>query len=121
MKEGTGRTLSSFGLTILGTTCCALPLTLVLLGAGVAVASMASAAPWLMWLSGHKAWTCAFTAVALTYAHWQARRVGACDIADAKRLRWQTWVLRGSTGLFALSPFAAYALLPLKIWFDGRG
>jgi len=37
--------------------CCALPSILVLLGMGTAVASLLSAAPWLVSLSRHKVWT----------------------------------------------------------------
>jgi len=37
--------------------CCALPSVLVLLGMGTAVASLLSAAPWLVSLSRHKLWT----------------------------------------------------------------
>ena len=37
--------------------CCALPSVLVLLGMGTAVASLLSAAPWLVSLSRHKVWT----------------------------------------------------------------
>ena len=37
--------------------CCALPSVLVLLGMGTAVASVLSAAPWLVSLSRHKIWT----------------------------------------------------------------
>jgi mercuric ion transport protein len=37
--------------------CCALPSVLVLLGMGTAVASLLSAAPWLVSLSRHKIWT----------------------------------------------------------------
>jgi mercuric ion transport protein len=37
--------------------CCALPSVLVLLGMGTAVASLLSAAPWLVNLSRHKIWT----------------------------------------------------------------
>ena len=36
--------------------CCALPSVLVLLGMGTAVASLLSAAPWLVSLSRHKVW-----------------------------------------------------------------
>jgi hypothetical protein len=36
--------------------CCALPSVLVLLGLGATVASVLSAAPWLVMLSRHKAW-----------------------------------------------------------------
>ena len=37
--------------------CCALPSVLVLLGMGTTVASLLSAAPWLVGLSRHKIWT----------------------------------------------------------------
>ena len=37
--------------------CCALPSVLVLLGMGSAVASVLTAAPWLVGLSRHKIWT----------------------------------------------------------------
>jgi len=36
--------------------CCALPSLLVLVGLGATVASVLSAAPWLVTLSGHKTW-----------------------------------------------------------------
>ena len=112
---------SAVGLTLLGTTCCALPITLVALGAGGAVASMASSLPWLATLSEYKLATFGFTALALAYSWWQVRRLGkaeACSIAEAKRLRIQSWVLRGATGIFGMSVFAAYGLLPIMMWFD---
>ena len=112
---------SAVGLTLLGTTCCALPITLVALGAGGAVASMASSLPWLVTLSEYKLATFGFTALALAYSWWQVRRLGkaeACSIAEAKRLRIQSWVLRGATGIFGMSVFAAYGLLPIMMWFD---
>lgn len=37
--------------------CCALPSVLVLLGMGTAIASLLSAAPWLVSLSRHETWT----------------------------------------------------------------
>ena len=37
--------------------CCALPSVLVLLGLGTTVASLLSAAPWLVSFSRHKVWT----------------------------------------------------------------
>ena len=112
---------SAVGLTLLGTTCCALPIALVALGAGGAVASMASSLPWLVTLSEYKLETFGFTAVALGYSWWQVRELGksaACSLAGAKRLRLQSWVLRAATAVFSLSIFAAYALLPIVIWFD---
>ena len=40
------------------------------------------------------------------------------NVENAKRLRVQSWVLRGATVLFGASVFAAYALLPIVMWFD---
>jgi hypothetical protein len=121
-ERGAGASVfSAMGLTLLGTTCCALPITLVALGAGGAVASMASALPWLVALSEYKLATFGITAAALGYSWWRVRKLrlsGTCSIAYAKRLRLQGWVLRGATAIFALSLFAAYALLPLAVWFD---
>ena len=85
------------------------------------MASMASSLPWLVALSEYKLATFGFTAAALCYAWWQVRKLGtsgSCSIADAKRLRFQSWVLRSAMALFGVSVFAAYALLPIVMWFD---
>ena len=108
-----GSVWSSLGLALLGTSCCALPITLVALGAGGAVASLASNAPWLIALSKYKAWTFALTAAVQGYAWWRLRRAENCGIDDARRLRWQRRILIGSTALLLLSLLAAYAALPL--------
>lgn len=119
MAERDASTISALGLSLLGTTCCALPITLVALGAGGTVASLASAAPWLVTLSQYKAWTFAATAAVLGFAWWRASAVEACDVADAGRLRIQRRILWASTILLGLSIFAAYALLPLTTWLGG--
>ena len=108
----------SLGLALLGTTCCALPITLVALGAGGAVASLASSAPWLIALSQYKAWTFGATAAVQGYAWWRLRNATQCGLEDAGRLRWQRRLLLLSTVLLAASLFAAYALLPLFLWLD---
>ncbi len=112
MQGGALRTASSLGLALLGTTCCALPIALVALGAGGAVASLASAAPWLITLSKYKLWTFALTAVVLAYAWFRLRNASQCGIEDAKTLRWQRVGLWVSTALLTISAAAAY-LLPL--------
>ena len=112
--------LSATGLTLLTTTCCALPITLVAIGAGGAMASLASSLPWLVTLGEYKVWTFSIAGVALGYSWWQVRRVTMCSVADAKRLRIQKWVLGGSTGLFAVSLFMAFALLPVTTWLEER-
>ncbi len=114
--------MPAVGLTLLGTTCCALPILLVALGAGGAVASMASALPWLVALSNYKLATFGFTAVALGYSWRQVRHVetsGACSVEDAARFRNRRWVLRVATAVFGASVFAAYALLPIVMWSEG--
>ncbi len=110
--------LSALGLSLLGTTCCALPIALVALGAGGSVASLVSAAPWLVTLSEYKAATFSATGLVLGYAWWRVRRVSQCDISDAKRLRVQRGVLWASSVIFAVSMFAAYAALPLLVWLE---
>ena len=121
VRSARASVFSAVGLTLLGTTCCALPIALVALGAGGAVASMASALPWLVTLSEYKLATFSFTALALGYSWWQVRRLRqseSCSIADQRRLRLQSFVLRAATGIFGVSVFAAYALLPLVMWWD---
>lgn len=110
---------SAAGLTLLTTTCCALPITLVALGAGGAVASAASTVPWLFAIAKYKVITFSLAGAALSYAWWQVKRVTQCSVADAKRLRIQRWVLSASTLLLVVSAFMAFLLLPLTEWLDG--
>lgn len=104
--------------------CCALPALLVLAGLGASVASMLSAAPWLVTLSQHKAWLFAASGVLIAlnfaYVYGLAPRLrsggdrcapeelgdSACATADrmARILLWSAAVVYG-VGLFA-----AYAL-----------
>ena len=110
--------LSGLGLALLGTTCCALPIVLVVLGAGGAMASLVSTLPWLATLSQYKAVVFGLTALAQGYAWWRLHRVTQCSLADARRLRWQRRVLWFASGMFAISVFAAYAAYPLVRWFE---
>ncbi|MDT8321734.1 MAG: hypothetical protein RQ826_14535 [Xanthomonadales bacterium] len=110
-----------FGLALLGTTCCALPIVLVTLGMGSVVASIVSALPVLAWLSQYKAATFSVTGLVLAYTWWQLRRTGQsgqCAIEDGKRLKWQKRVLGVSTIIFVVAVFAAYALLPITLWLE---
>lgn len=109
-QTGGWRAISGLGLSLIGTTCCALPITLVALGAGGAVASMASAAPWLIMLSKYKLWTFAVTALVLGYGWWGLHRVSSCGIGEGGTVAWQKWVLGIATVLWLASVFAAYAL-----------
>lgn len=113
--------LGGFGLTLLGTTCCALPIALVSLGMGGVLATMVSAVPMLAWLPKYKALTFFLTALVLAYSGWRLRGVSQsspCSLKDGKRLKWQKRLLAGSTTIFTLAVFAAYALLPIALWLD---
>lgn len=84
------RILNSFALfgsfsTLL---CCALPATLVALGAGATLAGVVSAVPQLVWLSEHKIWLFGFSAMMLGVAGYAryATRNAPCP-TDAKLAR----------------------------------
>ena len=111
---------SGLGLALIGTTCCALPIVLVALGLGSAVASMVAVMPWLTTLSQYKIVTFSLTAAVLLYNHWRLRRLSLCSLADKQRLRWQKTVLLLSTAILLVSVFAAYALLPLTLWLENQ-
>jgi mercuric ion transport protein len=67
--------------------CCALPSVLVLLGMGTAVASLLSAAPWLVSLSRHKVWTFGFAgtliAASFVMTYVVAPRLRGADVCAA--------------------------------------
>ncbi len=104
--------------------CCALPSVLVLLGMGTAVASLLSAAPWLVSLSRHKVWTfsiagtliaCSFV---MTYVVAPRLRDGeTCNADDpttcgevSKLSRVFLW---GSALIYGGGFFVAYLLGPI--------
>lgn len=75
--------------------CCAIPITLVSLGLGAAVASMASAVPWLITLSMYKGWMFSISGIFILLSAWAIYRPGrACptdpDLAAACE-RADTW------------------------------
>lgn len=108
-----------FGLAVLGTTCCTLPIILVTLGLGSVVASIVAALPVLAWLSQYKAVTFSVAGLVLTYSWWRlgrARQSGQCAIEDSKRQKWQTRVLWINTFILLAALFATYALLPITLW-----
>ena len=86
--------------------CCAIPILLVTLGFGAAVATMASAAPWLISLSMYKNWIFVVSGVLIGGAAWMVHRPGrvcpadpelaaACAAAEKwnKRFIWASGVL----------------------------
>ena len=76
LKTGLGAATLSLLASTSTLLCCALPALFVALGAGAAVAGLVSAAPWLVWLSLHKALTFGTAAVLMVAAGallWRAR------------------------------------------------
>jgi hypothetical protein len=112
---------TSFG-TLL---CCALPSLFVLLGLGATVASAVSAAPWLITLSHHKAWTFTIAGLLITanffyvylIAHRLRARNGTCPVdqpsACGSASRMSRWILWISAGIYGVGVFSAYLLGPL--------
>jgi len=101
--------------------CCALPSVLVLLGLGTTVASLLSAAPWLVSLSRHKIWTfsIAGTLIAasfiMTYVVAPRLRQGdACEADDPTSCgavsRFSCVVLWSSAVIWSGGFFVAYLL-----------
>ncbi|MGI8958749.1 MAG: hypothetical protein ACR2IV_03105 [Bryobacteraceae bacterium] len=110
--------------------CCALPSLFVLFGLGATVASVLSAAPWLVELSHHKNWV--FTVAGLLiasnflYVYRIApelqRRREACSPDDPAACqtatRFSRAVLWTSGILYLIACFSAYVLGPLLMRFD---
>lgn len=109
--------------------CCALPSVLVLFGMGTAVASLLSAAPWLVSFSRHKTWTFSIAGIliacsfVMTYVVAPRLREGeTCDANDpttcgevskvSKILLW------GSALIYGCGFFVAYLLAPILNYMD---
>ncbi len=97
--------------------CCAIPITLVSLGLGATVASMASAAPWLITLSQYKGWMFLGSGALIALALWAVYRPGrACPTdpelaaACANADKWNRRFIGISSALWLLGFGAAYAL-----------
>ena len=98
-------------------TCCALPILLVTLGFGAAVASAAGAAPWLVTLSMYKGWMFTVSGMLIAASAWAVYRPGracpadaalaaACERADT----WNRCFIWFSAAMWFIGFFAAYAL-----------
>ncbi len=106
---------------VLGTlVCCAIPATLVAVGAGSVVASLVSSAPWLVELSRNKEWVFLLAGLMLAVDYWILYRSastacqpgGVCHVSHpfGRTMRWVFW---SSVVLFLLGLAAAYLLLPV--------
>lgn len=104
--------------------CCALPSVLVLLGMGTTVASLLSAAPWLVSLSRHKIWTFSIAGKMISLSFLvtyfiapRLRQGDACDADDpttcAEVSRFSRVVLWGSAVVWSGGFFVAYLLGPI--------
>ena len=104
--------------------CCALPSVLVLLGMGTTVASLLSAAPWLVSLSRHKVWTFSIAGVlialsfVITYLIAPRLREGEnCDSDDPTTCgevsRVSRIILWASAVIWSCGFFVAYLLGPI--------
>ena len=110
--------------------CCALPSLLVLFGLGATVASVLSAAPWLVTMSHHKHWVFAAAGLLITgnfvYIYAIAPKLQvrsrACDPNDPAACqtanRFSRIVLWCSAGLYMIGCFTAYLLGPILMRFD---
>ena len=104
--------------------CCALPSVLVLLGMGATVASLLSAAPWLVSLSRHKIWTFSIAGVLIalsfivTYLIAPRLRQGETCNADnpatcGEVSKISRVILWGSAVIWSGGFFVAYLLAPI--------
>ena len=105
--------------------CCALPITLVSLGMGAAVASVVSSVPLLISLSLHKVWVFGISACLLLLVGWLLYRPGRACPADPelaalceRTQRWNRRIFIISVTLWVIGFFAAYLALPLQVWLE---
>ena len=101
--------------------CCALPIILVSLGMGAAVAALSSQFPFLIALSQHKIWIFLFSALLLAISLWLSYRPGQHCPADPnlaaqclRARRWNRRILWLSIVIWSIGFFAAYLALPLR-------
>ena len=117
---------TSFGTLV----CCALPSLFVLIGLGATVASVVSAAPWLITLSRHKNWTFAIAGLLIAANFVYVFRVApslraeaqACPVDEPSACgaasRVSHWILWVSAVIYLVGLFSAYLLGPLLRYFD---
>jgi Na+/melibiose symporter-like transporter len=114
--------------TTLGTLiCCALPIMLVTLGLGAAVASLTSSFPLLITLSRHKGWVFALSAILLLISGWLLYRSGRSCPTDPqlgalcdRTQRWNRRVFWISVAIWGSGFTAAYLALPIRLWLENH-
>ncbi len=109
--------------------CCALPSVLVLLGMGTTVASLLSAAPWLVSLSRHKIWTFSIAGTLITMSFVMTyliaprlRHGEACEADDPTACgevsKISRVILWGSAIIWSCGFIVAYLLGPVLEQMD---
>lgn len=105
--------------------CCALPILLVSLGLGAAVASLNYNIPGLLFLAEHKIWTLSLSALLLIFLAWLIWRPNQHCPTDAKLAKycetskkWNKRIFFLSIIIWLIGFFTSYLLLPLRIFLD---
>ena len=105
--------------------CCALPIILVTLGLGAAVAVLTSSFPVLVTIALHKAWVFAGSGALLLVSGWLMYRPGRACPADPELARlcdksqvWNRRIFWTAASIWSVGFFAAYLALPMRIWLD---
>ena len=106
--------------------CCALPILLVSLGLGTAVAFLTSSFPWLVAFSRFKPWTFAVSGAVLLLTAWLIYRPGRTCPADPELARlcrcadhWNRGVFWFAATIYVIGFFFAYLFLPLRRLLGG--
>lgn len=105
--------------------CCALPIIFVTLGMGATVVAMTSTFPFLITLTQYKIWVFLFSGLMLAVSGWLMfkpertcpvdKELGrACNTAH----KWNKRIYWSSVVIWSIGFFAAYLLLPIRIWLD---
>lgn len=101
--------------------CCALPIILVTLGMGAAVASLTSSFPILITLSQHKIWVFAISGILLAIAFWLTYRDAQSCPTDPELARvceqtqrWNRRILWASIIIWSIGFSAAFLALPVR-------
>jgi hypothetical protein len=101
--------------------CCAIPIVLVALGLGAAVAAASSSVPALIVLSEHKDYVFTGSALLMGVSWWLHRRQGlACpsdpELAETcrKTRRWSQRILWSALAIWGVGFLSAYLAFPLR-------
>lgn len=101
--------------------CCALPVLMVSLGFGAAMASLNFNIPVLLFLAEHKLWILNLSALLLSFLAWMIWRPNqTCPIDPAwaafchKTKRWNRWIFWISVSIWCIGFFFSYLLLPIR-------